>query len=191
MRRQFIGTSFIIGIFLFLVGCGSTSILNSISDKYPLEDVVESSTDADDTARIFVAKNENLSEVSTFIQGQNEPNDASEIKDNKQVLIYDDYFVTLTQDEDNAENTLIEVASHGFVRDNYSPSFFDGLLTYYLLSNLFGVDDWGKRQNQRCIGAAGSCYKGYNQSGGAYKGPTAPSTFRGSGIRGGGPGTGK
>ncbi len=177
-----------VGIFLLLVGCGSTSILEIISDEYPLEDVVESSTNSEDTARVFVAKDKSISKVSSFIKDKKEPTNKSEIKDNKQILIYEDYFVTLTKDENDPDNTLIEVASDGFARDNYRPSFFSGFIAYYILDEVFDVDDWGKRQSQRC---AGKCYRGYNQSGGTYKGPTTPSSFRGSGNRGGGPGSGK
>jgi hypothetical protein len=175
-------------LFLFLVGCGATNISDRISEKYPLDDVVKSSTNADDTARVFLAKDQSISEVSSSIQKEVKPENSSEIKDKKQVLVYDEYFVTLTEDEENPENTVIEVATTGFVRDNYRPSFFDGLLAYYILDNIFDVDDWGRKQSKRC---GGSCYGGYSKSGGHYKGPTIPSTFRGSGNRGGGPGTGK
>lgn len=180
-----------IGIFLLLAGCGSNSILDKISGKYPLQDVVESSTNSEDTATVFVAENEKLEDVSKAIQDMQDPNNASEIKDNKQVFIYDDYFVTLTTDEADPNNTLIEVASHGFARDNYSPGFFSGFFTYYLLDEIFDVDDWGKHQKARCLGSTGGCYQGYNTSGGSYKGPTSPSIFRGSSHRGGGPGAGK
>lgn len=191
MRRQYIGISFIIGIFLLLVGCGSASIQQLIADKYPLDDVVKSSTYADDTASIYVAEGKSLTDVSSEIQELRKPDNASEIKDNKQVLIYNDYIVTLTKDEDEPNNTLIEVASYGFVRDNYAPSFFDGYIAYMILDDILDVDDWGKRQKQRCIGATGGCYQGYNLSGGSYKGPSSPSLFRGSTHRGGGPGAGK
>lgn len=191
MKRHVTGAVFLISTILLLIGCGMNSILDIISDKYPLVDVVESSTNSEDTARVFAAENQDLSEVSSFIQNEKDPDNVSEIKDNKQVLIYDDYFITLTKDEDNEDQTLIEVASHGFVRDNYSPDFFDGLIAYYILSNLFDVDDWSRRQRDRCVSAANGCYQGYNASGGAYKGPSRPPSFRGSGVRGGGPGSGK
>ncbi|WP_408010323.1 DUF4247 domain-containing protein [Pseudalkalibacillus sp. A8] len=187
MRRIVIGVS-MAAIFLLLVGCGSASILNYISDNYPLEDVVESSTNADDVARIFIAEDESITEVSESIRNGMEPEDASEIKDNKQILIYDDHFVTLTPDEVDPDNTLIEVASEEFARDNYTPGFFNGFIAYYILDSIFGVNDWRYKQDQRC---GGQCYGGYNRTGGNYKGPATPSSFRGSGNRGGGPGTGK
>ncbi|MGP4080722.1 DUF4247 domain-containing protein [Pseudalkalibacillus sp. R45] len=187
MRRKAIGI-FIAAIFLLLVACGSGSILDWIAEHYPLEDVVESSTNPDDVARLYVAKDKSIQEVSKAIQDHMEPNNASEIKENKQVLVYDDHFVTLTQDEDDAESTNIEVASDEFVRDNYRPGFFNGFIAYYILDEILDVDDWKNKQNKRC---GGKCYEGYNKSGGNYKGPAVPSSFRGSGNRGGGPGTGK
>ncbi|WP_221563300.1 DUF4247 domain-containing protein [Alkalihalobacillus sp. TS-13] len=187
MRRKVIGIS-IAATFLLLVACGSANVLDWIAEHYPLEDVVESSTDPDDVARLYVAKDKSIQEVSKAIKDQMEPENASEIKENKQILVYDDYFVTLTQDEDDPENTNIEVATDEFVRDNYRPGFFNGFIAYYILDRTFGVNDWRYKQDQRC---GGKCYEGYNKSGGNYKGPATPSSFRGSGNRGGGPGTGK
>jgi hypothetical protein len=191
MKGKVKKASLLFGVFILLVGCGLPNVANTISDRYPLEDVVASSTNRDDTAQVFVAENESISDVSSYIQDERKPNNTSEVKDNKQILVYDDYFVTLTADEANPENTLIEVASTGFARDNYSPSFFEGYLAYRILDQIFDVADWRKRQNQRCITANNNaCYQGYGTSGGYYKGPTAP-TLRGPGVRGGGPGTGK
>ncbi|WP_261132023.1 DUF4247 domain-containing protein [Bacillus sp. Marseille-Q3570] len=187
MRRKVIGIS-IAATFLLLVACGSASVLDWIAEHYPLEDVVESSTDPDDVARIYVGEQQTISEVSSQIQKDHQPEESSEIKEDKQILVYDDYFVTLTQDEDDPDNTLIEVASNEFARDNYRPGFFNGFIAYYILDRTFGVNDWRYKQDQRC---GTKCYGGYNHSGGNYKGPAVPSSFRGSGNRGGGPGTGK
>lgn len=190
MKRRVNKASLLFGILLLLVGCGVAGIETIISDKYPLEDVVSSSMNQNDTAQVFIAENEPIEDVSSYIQDKRKPNNASEIKDHKQVLVYDDYFVTLTSDEGNPENTLIELATTGFVRDNYNPGFFNGFLAYYILDEILDVDDWGKRQNRRCMQGNNGCYQGYGYSGGHYKGLMLPS-LRGSSTRGGGPGAGK
>jgi hypothetical protein len=185
-----------ISIFLLLVfvlaACGS-SVDDVISDEYPLKDTVKSSTDPDDAATVYIAKGKSIDQVAQALEDKMEPNRISNRQDNKQVLIYDDYFVTLTQSKDNPNNTDIEVASYTFVRDNYQPSFFNGLFSGLLLSRLFNVPDWGRRQAYRCQQSMNGCYGGYTRSGGHYKGPTTPPSFRGSlsGFRGGGPGAGK
>lgn len=177
---------------VLLVGCGNfgQSIREIIDEKYALQDTVKSSTDPDDTAFVYVAQNKTIDEVSDGIQKEMSPERTSDKNEGKQVLVYDQSFVTLMKDEENPDNVLIEVADYQFVRDNYQPSFFQGLFALYVLNDLFDVDDWGKRQKSRCVAAASGCYGGYVGSGGRYKGPTRPPTFRNS-LRGGGPGAGK
>jgi hypothetical protein len=191
MRRKLLALSFFFGCLLLITGC-STNAQNIVSEQYPLQDVVKSSTDANDVARVYVAEGKSIDEVAKNLQSKKAPQEISQKQGSKQVLVYDDYFVTLTQDESNPNNTLVEVASYGFVRDNYQPDFFDGLLAYWFLDKIFGVPDWRDQQRKRCFDArGGDCYGGYNRSGGRYKGPQTPPTFRGSPVRGGGPGTGK
>jgi hypothetical protein len=178
---------------VLLAGCGSfgQSIRDTIDEDYPLKDVVESSTNSDDEAFVYVAKKKNLDDVSKALQEKKSPDKVSEKNEGRQVLVYEDYFVTLMNDEDNPDNTLIEVANYGFVRENYRPSFFQGLLAMSLLNNFLGVNNWGSRQQSRCRASAAGCYGGYAGSGGNYKGPTTVPSFRKTSPRGGGPGAGK
>ncbi|TCP32075.1 uncharacterized protein DUF4247 [Scopulibacillus darangshiensis] len=166
------------------------TILDIVKDKYQIDDTVKSSVNQDDTAMIFLAKNQSIDDVSKALQKEKKPDRASNRVDNKKVLVYENYFVTLTKDDKDPKDTNIEVATYGFVRDNYRPSFFDGLLAYYILDNLFDVDDWHRKQGRRCY-ATNGCYQGYNHSGGHYKGPGSKPLFRSSSIRGGGPNAGK
>lgn len=165
------------------------TILDIAKDKYQMGDTVESSVDKDDTARVFIAKDKSIKEVVEALKKEKQPDKISDFKDDKQVLVYEDYFVTLTKDDKNPKNTNIEVATYGFVRDNYRPSFFQGLMTFYLLDRLFGVNNWRGRQSARC--GTGGCYQGYNKSGGHYKGAGSKPLFRSNTTRGGGPNAGK
>ena len=182
-------TGLLTAFILLLSACGITKDIQEIvEDRYQLEDVIESSVDSGDVSKVYTA-DKDLVSVASYLQDQIKPNEVSEVKEGKQILVYDDYIVTLSEGEDS--NTLVEVATVGFVRDNYQPSFFDGLLAYYILDEILDVDDWGKKQKNRCKSSSGNCYGGYSATGGAYKGPTNTPSFRGSSSRGGGPGTGK
>ena len=188
MKQWLLGGALFLGVCL-LAGCSFGSIQDHVRENYPLYDAVESSANPNDTARIYVAENKSIDDVAEELIEIEEPNEIGSQQEGKRVLVYDDYFVILTEDEDNSNDTFIEVATYGFVRDNYHPSFFDGMFTYFLLSQLFDVDDWADRQRSRCAGD--QCYKGYNASGGGYKGPVTTPGFRGASGRGGGPGAGK
>ncbi len=176
-------------------GMGTGEVLDYIQATYPLVDVVKSSANQQDVTRVFKAEDSTIEEAASQILSNinSEPVEVSEKKDDKQVIVYDDFFVTLTTDPENTANTLVEVATYGFVRDNYRPSFFNGLMTGYILSSLLDVDDWGKRQNSRCLNSPGGCYGSYSSNGKGYKGPIGQPSLRGgsSSVRGGGPGTGK
>lgn len=177
---------------LFLGACGN-SIQGLIAKKYPLKDTVQSSTNSRDVSHIYIAKGQSISQVAQYLQKQKTPKRVSAENNGKKVLIYDHNFVTLMKNKTNPNNTDIEVASYSFVRDNYQPSFFNGLFTGYLLGHLFGVPNWSSRQSTRCRNSVYPCYRGYTHSGGHYKGPVRPPSFRGSSswFRGGGPNAGK
>ena len=191
----------VIAAILFLAACTnglsgsflSNGVNGYVSEQYPLIDAVKSGTNSEDTSRIYLAEGTGLNEVGEDLVTQEKPLDISERKDNKQILIYDQYFVTLTEDPNNEANTLIEVATNGFVRDNYNPDFFDGMIAMWILDDVLDIDDWGKKQKSRCQQSSGDCYEGFGSKGGSYKGPGKLPSFRGESqnIRGGGPGSGK
>lgn len=213
------GMTFIL-LLLFIGGCGSNEFESSsaeqtegseetnledqqqappidsfLAQNYEFVETMESSSDPNDVSKVYRASGQSIGEVSNAITEQHTPREASHQAEDKQVLIYDSptYFVVLTKDEQQPEDTMIELAEQQFVRDNFSPSFFDGLLLAWILDDVLDVDDWGKKQKQRCYDSTGNCYQGYGTTGSGYFGPSKPSSFRGysSSVRGGGPGTGK
>ncbi|WP_456278009.1 DUF4247 domain-containing protein [Bacillus sp. AK128] len=171
------------------------SALELADAKYPFVDMVKSGSNQQDVSRVYAVEGESIDEVASYIEGHvvSQPIEVSETKDQKKVIVYEQHFVTLTADPENATTTLIEIADYGFVRDNYQPDFFDGLLVLWLLDEVLDVDDWKKKQKQRCDQSTGGCYGSYGGSGGGYKGPIGQPSLRGgsSSVRGGGPGTGK
>lgn len=194
-----------LSVVLILSACGSgvqgstggtlfkDGIAEYIQTTYRLHDVVSSQEGSAEISEIYIAENQSIETVASDLQNYEKPRELSEKKDNKQVLVYDNLFVILTNDPDNPENTLVEVSDYEFVRNHYNPSFFDGLLVLWLLDDILDVDDWGKKQRQKCSNNNENCYRGYGSSGGLFKTPGTSSTVRGgtSSVRGGGPGTGK
>ncbi|MFD2212162.1 DUF4247 domain-containing protein [Metabacillus endolithicus] len=189
---------------LLLSACGSETqgstegsffkdgIADFISTTYILQDVVSSQGQSGQISEIYSAENKSIDDVANELQEYEKPREVSEKKENKQVLIYQDTFVMLTNDEENPANTLVEVSTYDFVRNNYSPDFFDGLFLLWVLDEVLDVDDWGKKQSNKCYSNQDDCYRGYSSSGGSFK-TGGTSTVRGgtSSVRGGGPGTGK
>lgn len=170
------------------------SVSEWIDGHYPLIDMVKSVENPDNVSNVYLAENQSIPQVSEQITTAFTPNQTSEFVNNKQVFIYDKLFVILTEEQSNSSNTLIEVSDHRFVRNNYTPDFFDGLFLMWVLDDVLDVDDWHKKQKARCNERNNNnCYGGYLSSGGMYKGPGKTPTIRQpeSSVRGGGPGSGK
>lgn len=188
----------IAGVLVFLAACGNGSgstfsedIEDFISDNYQLYDTVSSTENSGNFSTIYLADNQDISAVAKKLQNHSKPTEMSELKDDKQILVYDDQFVTLTKSKENSADTLVEVADEDFVRHNYRPSFFQGYLLASFINNLFG-NNWSRDRNQACRVNPDHCYGGYNSSGG-FAGKKGTPSVRGgsSSVRGGGPGTGK
>ncbi len=152
------------------------------SSNYDIDDVIEANfpkittIEGDSSnAEIFATTRFQLTELSSLLSNNIEPSEISEVKDNQQILIYQNEFITLRESEADTSVLLIEVASDEFVRRNYSPNFLSTYFTLRLLEEVLDVDDWGKK------------YRGtYTGMGGLGTPSRGNTTFRG-----GGPGTGK
>ncbi|MBT2216580.1 DUF4247 domain-containing protein [Virgibacillus dakarensis] len=164
-------------------GNTSEQIDDVIEANFSLMDVV--SGEGNQHAEIYATKRFALSELATVLIDAMEPEKASEVKDNQQIFIYPDHFVTLKESEEDDNVLLIEVAEDEFVRRNYSPSFLGTYFTFRLLDSLFG-NNWSNRRAETC--RAGDCYGGYTGKGYYPDGkPKRGNTT----FRGGGPGAGK
>ncbi|WP_203364457.1 DUF4247 domain-containing protein [Bacillus sp. REN10] len=175
-----------------LSGCGNGKVEEYISEQYMLIDVVQSPSSDKDNSYVYQAENQSVPDVAKELIGVEKPEETGKYVNGKQVLIYDHHLIILTKDPDNEADTLIEVATEGFVRDYYRPSFFQGMLIGHVLTNMFGKD-WDHKQRNRCGPTHNEdCYEGYGSSGGGYYGNWGSSSSgRGSTFRGGGPGEGK
>jgi len=192
--------AFLLSFTLLLSACSSTGgslfrdgISEYVNNEYILFDTVNDATDTANFSEIYLAEDESIEQVASKLIAYQEPVETSELKEGKQVLVYDNLFVILTEDKDNSANTNIEVANKDFVRNNYSPSFFNGLFALWILDDILDVDDWGKKRKSQCKQNPSYCYDGYGSSSGSFKGINKTPTVRGgsSTVRGGGPGAGK
>ncbi|MGX4667998.1 DUF4247 domain-containing protein [Cerasibacillus sp. JNUCC 74] len=190
----------LISLLLLLAACDSQAksegtlfdhrIAEFIDDNYTFQDIVSSQEDSSDISEVYIAEDKSIDEVVSELREHEEPDRISDRSDQKQALVYDNLFVIVTEDEDDSDNSTVEIASQQFVRDNFQPSFFHGLFAYWLLDEILDVDDWAKKRQNNCRNS-NDCYGGYHSSGGHYKKSGGSKSIRSSTIRGGGPGTGK
>ncbi|MFG6116618.1 DUF4247 domain-containing protein [Halobacillus sp. MO56] len=156
-----------------------------VSNHFPLIDTVR--TD-EGISRVYVTREFKIPELADLLAGTLKPDEKSDYNNNKQVLVYPDHFVIMKESEEEPGVVFIELSNDQFVRNHYSPGFFNGLLTYAVLNRMLNSSNWAENQAGRCR-ASNDCYGGYSMYGGYRSGDTG--TFRGSAGRGGGPGAGK
>ena len=174
----------LVAAMLFLSACGSISQAeNYVEDNYTFVNAVQSDGSSNSRAMMYRSDKDMAGTVAELSDVQ-EPEQVGEAIEGRQVLVYNDDFIILTEDPDNPGTTLVEVADEEFVRTHYNPGFFSGMLLGSLLSNRFGTG-WNQSQASRC--ARGGCYSG----GGGYNSIPSATTGRNSTFRGGGPGVGK
>lgn len=170
---------------LFLAACGMPEADDYIEENYTFVDAVQSDGNTNDRAMLY-RTDKGLSETASEIIRVQEPQKVGEEVDGRQVLVYENEFIILTEDPDNSGSTLVEVAEEEFVRTHYHPGFFSGMLLGSFLNGRFG-SNWERTQLNKCGRNNNGCYSG----GGGYGSFSSGSYKRGSTFRGGGPGTGK
>ncbi|MDC3412650.1 DUF4247 domain-containing protein [Aquibacillus sp. 3ASR75-11] len=155
-----------------------------IQDNFFLLDVVSSDNE---NAKVYATQRFTVSELVETITSVVEPDEKSELKDNQQILIYPNTFVTFKQSDIASNTVLMEVASDQFVRNNYSPNYLNTFFTFMLLNRMLDRNNWAQNRADQCRN--GACYGGYT-NGRNYSGGTT--SKRGmSSFRGGGPSAGK
>lgn len=144
-----------------LSACG----MPSVQDTYPLESV---SGSGNTTSYVYRAADRSVPEVAQELSEQRKPDQISAENEERMFLVYQDQYYHLQQDPNKKEDTLIEVDSKEYVRQNYDSSFLQGYLTATLIGNLF--DSFG--------GSGYGKYRGYTDrdtykpNQGTYRAPT-------------------
>lgn len=137
----------------------------SVQDTYPLESV---SGSGQSTSYVYRGADRTVPEVAKELSDQRKPDQISAESTERMFLVYQDQYYHLQQDPKKPEDTLVEVDSKEYVRQNYSSSFLQGYLTATLIGNLF--DTFGGRGSGN--------YRGYTErdtykpKAGSYRAPT-------------------
>jgi len=150
-------------IFLMAMAGGHDKIAPNVSDAYALESV--SAADGGQSSRVYRAENKTVPEVAQELIEQEKPEEMSEENPQHMFLVYSDAWYHLQQDTDKPTDTLIQVDTKEFVKENYESSF---LKAYFVASVLSDILD-GMSDN-------GGSYRGYsskdvNKPGGKYSTP--------------------
>lgn len=147
-----------------LSACGSVNV----EQTYPLESV---SGEGNQTSYVYRAAGETVPEVANALAEQKKPQQMSAEDAERMFLVYADQIIHVQQDPDQPDDTLVEVDSTEYVRQNYSPSFLEGYLLASLIGDLFD-------SKTRSYGN----YRGYSSkttnppASGSYRAPTANDT---------------
>ncbi|SDK43263.1 protein of unknown function [Sediminibacillus albus] len=164
-----------------LESASDTEIEALISNNFHLLDVVSGD---DGNANVYATRQFTREELVSLITEINSPDEKSEVKDNQQMLIYPNHFVTFKTSEEDNEVLLIEVASDQFVRSNYSPNYLNGFFTFLLINRMLGTSSWERSRMDQCKNS--SCYGGYTtQNRGGLNTNRGMSSYRGGGSSSG------
>lgn len=145
-----------------LSACGPS--LN-VEETYPLESVSGSGSQ---TSYVYRAAGETVKEVAAELEAKKKPQQVSKDDPDHMFLVYSDQIIHVQKDPNKPEDSLVEVDSKEYVRQNYSPSFLEGYLLASLIGNLFDSSRGGYYGDYRGYGSQ----KTYPPSTGSYRTPT-------------------
>jgi len=113
-----------------LAACGGISI----KDTYPLESVTKNGAE---TSYVYRADGQTVPELAKQMANDRKPDQMSEEDPDRMFLVYSKEIVHLQKDPENPSNTLIEVSSKEYVKQNYASDFLQGYLTAVIIGNIF------------------------------------------------------
>lgn len=117
------------------------AVSDSVKDQYPLQSVNGS---GNETSYVYRADNISVPDVAANLADQRKPEQQSEVSTERMFLVYSDEVIQLDQAPDDPSDTLIEINSTEYVRQNYSSSFLQGYLIASVLDDLFDHGKYGK-----------------------------------------------
>ncbi|MFB6364769.1 DUF4247 domain-containing protein [Paenibacillus elgii] len=140
-------------VFTLLAACGDAG--NYVKDNYSLIDV---QGQGKSTAKIYSVAGKNVPTVAKEIADKEKPTEMSKDSEERMFLVYDNKIINVQKDINTEGNTLVEVDSIQYAKENYNSSFLQGYVAATLLQSLFGG---GWFNNSR---GSDSDYKGYTSS---------------------------
>lgn len=113
-----------------LSGCGSPP---DLKETYPLESV---NRDGNATSYIYRASGQSVEEVADALAAQKKPDQMSSPDKEHMFLVYGKQWYHLQPDPKKPEDTLVEVDSEQYVRQNYDSNFLETYLAARLIGDL-------------------------------------------------------
>lgn len=151
---------------IFVLVMATTGCSADMSNSYPLESI--STKDKGQTSRIYRAEDKTVPEVAQELADQKQPEEISKEDTEHMFLVYKDEIYHLQKDADKPSDTLIEVDSKEYVRQNYDSSFLQGYLVATIINDIFD----GMKNNSKGSYRGYSSKDIYQPSTGSYHTPT-------------------
>lgn len=129
--KLLIVTSLFVSVF---AGCAPASLASTTAEQYPLVSVNGSGSE---TSYVYRAADQTVPEVASALADKRKPEQISEQNNERMFLVYNNEWYHLQQDPENPEDTLVEISSVEYVRNNYSPSFLETYLIASIIGDLF------------------------------------------------------
>lgn len=161
--RSFIHLTVMLALITTLLSACGPSL--NVQETYPLESVSGSGSQ---TSYVYRAAGETVQEVAAGLEAKKKPQQVSKDDPEHMFLVYSDQIIHVQKDPNKPEDSLVEVDSKEYVRQNYSPSFLEGYLLASLIGNLFDSSRGGYYGDYRGYGSQ----KAYPPSTGSYRTPT-------------------
>lgn len=120
-------------VFALLAGCGDAG--SYVKDNYSLIDV---QGQGKSTAKVYVVEGKDVPSVAKELAQQEKPSEISKESLDNMFLVYDNKIVNVQKDPSNEANTLVELDSIEYAKQNYDSSFLQGYLTASILQSVLG-----------------------------------------------------
>lgn len=133
MKKRWLQWLSIILVLALLAGCGNAG--NYVKDNYSLVDV---QGQGKTTAKIYSVEGKDVPTVAKELAAQEKPQETSKESADQMFLVYDNKIINIQKDPENEGNTLVELDSIEYAKENYSSSFLQGYITASLLQSVLG-----------------------------------------------------
>ncbi|MFC0213789.1 DUF4247 domain-containing protein [Paenibacillus chartarius] len=114
---------------------GCTDAGSYIKGEYPL---IKAEGQGSQVVKIYSAEGKDVPTVARELTAKEKPLEQSKESADQMFLVYQDKIVNLQKDPQNEANTLVEVDSIEYARQNYDSSFLQGFVTAALLQSVLG-----------------------------------------------------
>jgi hypothetical protein len=155
MKRWYRWTTWVSLLLVVALLSGCANAANYVKDEYPLVDMAGKGKTS---AKVYEAEGKTVPVVAKELAGKEKPKETSKEDPDQMFLIYDNRVVNLQKDPDNPNNTLIEIDTIEYAKQNYSSSFLEGYIAASLIQSIFG-NGWYDSSKKYS-----TPYKGYSTS---------------------------